>query len=34
VMSFIDCFWLLGVVMILIIPLVFVMRRPPRQVPR
>jgi DHA2 family multidrug resistance protein len=29
-MSFIDAFWLLGVVMLLMIPLVFIMRRPPR----
>jgi DHA2 family multidrug resistance protein len=29
-MSFIDCFWLLGVVMICLIPIVFIMRRPPR----
>jgi DHA2 family multidrug resistance protein len=29
-MSFIDCFWLLGVGMIIIMPLVFIMRRPPR----
>lgn len=30
-MSFIDCFWLLGIVMIVLIPVVFIMRRPPRQ---
>lgn len=30
VMSFIDVFWLMGVVMILMIPLVSIMRRPPR----
>jgi len=29
-MSFIDCFWLLGVVMIAIMPLVFIMRRQPK----
>ncbi|MHB9036804.1 MAG: DHA2 family efflux MFS transporter permease subunit [Armatimonadota bacterium] len=29
-MSFIDAFWLLGVVMIVLLPLVFIMRRPPR----
>jgi len=28
-MSFIDVFWLLGVVMIALLPLVFIMRRPP-----
>jgi len=29
-LSFIDCFWLLGVIMVLLIPVVFIMRRPPR----
>ncbi len=29
-MSFIDCFWVLGVIMILLVPVVFIMRRPPR----
>lgn len=29
-MSFIDCFWLMGVVMLALIPVVFIMRRPPR----
>jgi DHA2 family multidrug resistance protein len=29
-MSFIDVFWLLGVVMLALIPVVFIMRRPPR----
>ena len=29
-MSFIDCFWLLGVAMVAIIPVVFIMRRPPK----
>jgi DHA2 family multidrug resistance protein len=29
-MAFVDCFWLLGVAMIILIPLVFIMRRPPR----
>ncbi|MCE5324475.1 DHA2 family efflux MFS transporter permease subunit [bacterium] len=29
-MSFVDTFWLLGVVMILLVPLVFLMRRPQR----
>jgi hypothetical protein len=29
-MSFVECFWLLGVAMLVIIPTVFVMRRPPR----
>ncbi|MEN6355761.1 MAG: DHA2 family efflux MFS transporter permease subunit [Armatimonadota bacterium] len=29
-MSFVDAFWLLGVVMIVLLPLVFLMRRPPR----
>ncbi len=29
-MSFIDAFWLMGVVMVCLIPLVFIMRRPPR----
>jgi MFS transporter, DHA2 family, multidrug resistance protein len=29
-MAFIDCFWLLGVAMIVLIPVVFIMRRPPR----
>ncbi|MCE5200226.1 DHA2 family efflux MFS transporter permease subunit [bacterium] len=30
-MSFIDCFWMLGVAMIVLLPIVFIMRRPPRQ---
>jgi MFS transporter, DHA2 family, multidrug resistance protein len=30
-MSFIDCFWLIGVGVLVVIPLVFIMRRPPRQ---
>jgi len=30
-MAFIDCFWLMGIGIILLIPLVFIMRRPPRQ---
>ena len=30
-MSFLDCFWLLGVVTLAIIPTVLIMRRPPRQ---
>ena len=29
-MSFIDCFWLLGVAVLVIMPLVLIMRRPPR----
>jgi DHA2 family multidrug resistance protein len=29
-MSYVDCFWLLGVAMIVIMPLVFIMRRAPR----
>jgi hypothetical protein len=29
-MAFIDCFWILGVAMIVVIPLVFIMRRQPR----
>ncbi len=29
-MAFVDCFWLLGVAMIVLLPLVFIMRRPPR----
>lgn len=29
-LSFVDAFWLLGMVMILLVPLVFIMRRPPR----
>ncbi len=29
-MSFVDCFWLLGVAIVVIMPLVFIMRRPPR----
>jgi len=29
-MSFVDCFWLLGVIMVGLIPLVFIMRRPPK----
>jgi len=29
-MSFVDCFWLLGVVMLLMVPIVLIMRRPPR----
>ena len=29
-LSFLDCFWLLGVAIIVITPLVFIMRRPPR----
>jgi DHA2 family multidrug resistance protein len=28
-MSFIDCFWLLGIIMLILIPVVFIMRRPP-----
>jgi len=31
-MSFIDCFWLLGVGMIAIMPMILMMRKPPRQV--
>jgi multidrug resistance efflux pump len=30
-MAFIDCFWLLGVAMMVVIPLVFIMRRQARQ---
>jgi DHA2 family multidrug resistance protein len=30
-MSFIDVFWVLGVTMVLLIPVVFIMKRPPRQ---
>jgi len=29
-MAFVDCFWLLGVAIIIIMPLVLIMRRPPR----
>jgi len=29
-LSFVDCFWLLGVIMIVLIPVVFIMKRPPR----
>lgn len=29
-MAFVDCFWLLGVIMMVLIPVVFIMRRPPR----
>lgn len=29
-MSFIDCFWLMAVTMLALIPLVFIMRKPPR----
>jgi MFS transporter, DHA2 family, multidrug resistance protein len=28
-MSFVDCFWFLGVIMFVLIPVVFIMRRPP-----
>lgn len=31
-MSFIDVFWLLGVIMIVLIPVVFIMKKPPRHV--
>lgn len=30
-LAFVDCFWLLGVVMIVLIPVVFIMKRPPNQ---
>jgi hypothetical protein len=29
-MAFVDCFWLLGVAIIVIMPMVLLMRRPPR----
>ena len=29
-MSFLDCFWLMGVAMLVMLPLVFIMRRPPK----
>ena len=29
-MAFVDCFWLLGVAVLVIMPLVLIMRRPPR----
>jgi len=29
-MSFLDCFWLLGVAMIVLLPVIFIMRRPPK----
>lgn len=29
-LSFVDCFWLLGVTMFLMIPIVFIMKKPPR----
>ncbi|MDO8588430.1 MAG: DHA2 family efflux MFS transporter permease subunit [Armatimonadota bacterium] len=32
-MSFVDCFRLLGVIMLVLIPVVFIMRRPPRHGP-
>jgi len=32
-LSFIDCFWLLGVAMIVLVPVVFLMKKPPRHAP-
>jgi hypothetical protein len=29
-MAFVDCFWMLGVVIMALIPVVFIMRKPPR----
>jgi DHA2 family multidrug resistance protein len=29
-MAFVDCFWLMGIAILLILPVVFIMRRPPR----
>jgi DHA2 family multidrug resistance protein len=29
-MSFVDCFWLMGMAMVIMLPLVFIMRKPPR----
>ncbi|HGJ66010.1 TPA: hypothetical protein ENS27_11575 [bacterium] len=30
VMAFIDCFWAVGIAIIAIIPIIFIMRRPPK----